>query len=499
MQHGKVGEGGIIELLPHHDLLVIKSLIIVFRRILDRRVVRQIGLDDDLAGDEAPSRPSRHLGKELKTAFRRPEVGHGKPDIRVHDPHQRHIGEVQPFGDHLGPDKNIQIPPPELTEDLFIKAGSCHGIGVHPCDPRALKQGFAETFDPFRACAGVTDFPGAALGTFIRRQNRGGAEVAGEGLRVPVIGVRHGAIRTHGNVSARFAHHLPGVTPLVEKEDRLFPVPDPFPHGINEDLGKIRHFPFLVGLQFHIDDPDRGQYDGGIAPFQHLHQFIFSRFGVVIGFHTGRGGPEDDQRAFQFSPHNGNVPGIVPGGIRLLVTVLMFLIHHDQFQVGEGGKQGRSCADSDFDFSLTHFHPFIEPFPVRQPAVQNTDHVPEPGAEAVDRLGSEGDFRHQHNGIAAFFQNMPDRLQIDFRLAAASDAVKKQNMFVFRMIRHLKDLVKRLFLVRRRGQRFGALDLHPLERIPVHLFRFFLDQTGFDQCIQHRFSESGRTGELIRR
>ena len=92
---------------------------------------------------------------------------------------------------------------------------------------------------------------------------------------------------------------------------------------------------------------------------------------------------------------------------------------------------------------------------------------------------------------------MPDRLQIDFRLAAASDTVKKQNMFIFRMIRHLKDLVKRLFLIRRRGQRFGALDLHPLERIPVHLFRFFLDQPGFDQRIQHRLSESGRTGELI--
>ena len=177
----------------------------------------------------------------------------------------------------------------------------------------------------------------------------------------------------------------------------------------------------------------------------------------------------------------------------------MFLIHHDQFQVGEGGKQGRSGADSDFDFPLPHFHPFIEPFPVRQPAVQNADHFPEPGTEAVDRLGSEGDFRHQHNGIAAFFQNMSDCLQIDFRLSAASDTMKKQNVFVCRMICHLKDFVQRLFLVRCRGQRFGALDLHALERIPVHLFRLFLDQTRLDQCIQHRFAESGRPGELIRR
>ena len=51
----------------------------------------------------------------------------------------------------------------------------------------------------------------------------------------------------------------------------------------------------------------------------------------------------------------------------------------------------------------------------------------EPRLEPLDRLRRQRNFRHQHNRALALFQRVRDGLQINFRLAAAGDAVEKKS------------------------------------------------------------------------
>jgi len=50
----------------------------------------------------------------------------------------------------------------------------------------------------------------------------------------------------------------------------------------------------------------------------------------------------------------------------------------------------------------------------------------EPRLEPLDRLRSQGNLRHEHDGTLPLLQRVRNGLQVDFRLAAASDPVKQK-------------------------------------------------------------------------
>ena len=60
-------------------------------------------------------------------------------------------------------------------------------------------------------------------------------------------------------------------------------------------------------------------------------------------------------------------------------------------------------------------------------AVKHGDLRAEAAAEAVGGLGSEGDLGDEHDGRLVGFEGFLDDVQVDFRLAAACDAVQKES------------------------------------------------------------------------
>ncbi len=106
----------------------------------------------------------------------------------------------------------------------------------------------------------------------------------------------------------------------------------------------------------------------------------------------------------------------------------MFFVEHDQAKMGRGGEDGAASADDDFDFALGDASPVFVAFDVAQMAVQYGDAI-EAGAETTDGLRREADFGHEQDGLPSEADDVFDRLDVNFGLAAAGDAVD-ENRFV---------------------------------------------------------------------
>ena len=112
----------------------------------------------------------------------------------------------------------------------------------------------------------------------------------------------------------------------------------------------------------------------------------------------------------------------------LFVGSLVFFIDHDESEIFERRENRAARADHDPRAAGMNLVPFIVPLAFRQMAVQDRDHVRlrgEAALEALDGLRRERDFRDEHDRRLAARERGADRLQIDFRFAAAGHAVEQ--------------------------------------------------------------------------
>ena len=86
-----------------------KPSIVVPCRRADRGVVGRVGLHEHPAGPIAPPGASGHLRHELKGPLGGAEVGQMQRRVGVDHPHQRHVGEVEPLGDHLSAQQDLDL------------------------------------------------------------------------------------------------------------------------------------------------------------------------------------------------------------------------------------------------------------------------------------------------------------------------------------------------------------------------------------------------------
>src|ERR1044071_8645410 len=73
-QQGRAGDGRVAELFAEFDLLLVKADEVMAAGVLNRRMKRRKRLDDHLAFDVAPARPSGPLSEQLEGAFAGPEI-----------------------------------------------------------------------------------------------------------------------------------------------------------------------------------------------------------------------------------------------------------------------------------------------------------------------------------------------------------------------------------------------------------------------------------------
>ena len=90
-------------------LLVDEGVVIVGRRQGDARMLRLERLHQHPPAARPAARPARHLGEQLERPLGGAEVGHVQADVRVDDADQRHVGEVQPLGDHLRAEQDVDL------------------------------------------------------------------------------------------------------------------------------------------------------------------------------------------------------------------------------------------------------------------------------------------------------------------------------------------------------------------------------------------------------
>ena len=70
----------VLELSPHRELILRETVEIMVPGELDRRMMRRVGLDDNLPLELSPPGPTRHLSEELEGPLPCPEVG----DVEAH-------------------------------------------------------------------------------------------------------------------------------------------------------------------------------------------------------------------------------------------------------------------------------------------------------------------------------------------------------------------------------------------------------------------------------
>src|SRR5438128_1882895 len=111
----------------------------------------------------------------------------------------------------------------------------------------------------------------------------------------------------------------------------------------------------------------------------------------------------------------------------LFVSRLVFFIDNDESEVLERREDSAARADNDPRASGMDLVPFIVALAFGQMAVQNGNyfvHFGKPALESLHRLGRERNFRDENNRAFIALERSPNRLQIDFGFAAASNAME---------------------------------------------------------------------------
>ena len=271
-------------------------------------------------------------------------------------------------------------------------------------------------------------------------------------------GKRDAAIRAHFHMAALRTLKRGGIAAAIEEDDRLLVAIDARLDGFdqtrcNED-GRIALFGGA-----NIEDM-RHRHLALLDALEQFDQAVLTLLRVVVRFERGRGRAEHDGDALEMAAHHGDIARVVMGRFLLLVGMLVLLVHHDDAQIVERREHRRARADDDPGAAGADVLPLVVALAGGEMAVEYGDAdfpADEPGAEMLDGLRGERDFRHEHEGAFAEGQHLGDGLEIDLRLAAAGDAMQKDDARLLGGDFLPNDLEGRL----RSASPFQAATLHP--------------------------------------
>ena len=428
-----VGERGVEELAAVVELLAGVAVVVVVPGVLDGGAVRGVGLDEDLAKLLATTGATGDLDEELEGALGGAEVGEVEGEVGVEHADEGDVGEVEPFGDHLGADEEVDFLGAEVAQGVAELVLALHGVGVHAGDAGLGEGGAHDGLGALGAEAGEFDAGIAAGGAFGGREAAGAADVADEAVVGPVEGHGDAAVLALDGLAAGFAGEGGVEAAAVDEEDDLLAALEAVGDGEAEFFGEAGGVgggdagAFAAG-QAHVHDADEGEFFA-VGAVLHAQELVLAAAGVFEGLEAGGGAAEEDDAAFQMGAHDGDVPGLVTRRFLLLVGGLVLLIDDDEAEVFEGGKDGAAGADDDVGAAFMDFEPFVVALAIAEVAVEDGDAVlavGETGFEALDGLRGEADFGDQDEGGFAGGEHAGDGLQEDLGFAAAGDAVQEQ-------------------------------------------------------------------------
>lgn len=111
-----------------------------------------------------------------------------------------------------------------------------------------------------------------------------------------------------------------------------------------------------------------------------------------------------------------------------LIGALLFLVNNDEAEVFHRGKHSAAGADDNIRPAVPDAPPLIGALRHGEGAVQHRRAAAIPGAEPLDDLGGQADFRHHDNGPPPFGKGLVDEPQEHLGLAAAGDAIEQRRL-----------------------------------------------------------------------
>ncbi len=108
------------------------------------------GLDQDSTAPITTARATRDLSDELKRLARRAIVGQMQRRVSIDHTDQRDVGKVEPLGDHLCPQQDVDLVLTERIKCRGIAARSFHRVGVHAQDSSIAEACFHFSFELLR-------------------------------------------------------------------------------------------------------------------------------------------------------------------------------------------------------------------------------------------------------------------------------------------------------------------------------------------------------------
>ena len=386
-------------------------------------------MDVDFAGEVAAAGASGDLGDELEGAFGGAEVvGDAERAVGGEDTDEGDIGEVEAFGNHLGAEEDVGLFGAEGGEEFVVAVAAGGGVGVHPDDAGGGEDGVEGGLDALGAEAELLEVGGVAGGAGGGGAAPVAAEVAAEGVVLGVVGELGRAVGAAEHFAAGLALEGGGVAAAVEEEDGLLAAREAELDGLDERLAEDGGaLAGLAGLA-HVEGVDGGEGAAADALGQADEGVLAGLGGVVPALEGGGGRAEDAAGALDDRAHHGHVAGAVARAFVLLVAAVVLFVDNHQAEGAHGGEDGRARADDHLRFAAADAVPLVVALAIAQGAVEDGDDLAEAGGEAVDRLGGEGDLRHQDDGRAALGEGGGDGLHVDLGLARAGDAEEEDGL-----------------------------------------------------------------------
>ncbi len=363
--------------------------------------------------------------------------------VGIDDAHERHVRKIESLGNHRCAAQDADVPLAELRQHGVVTARFAHRVAVHPGARNVgeLRPNFL--FEFLGSRADVTQSVVAARRAQSRHFLFYPATVTDGLALILVPGHRDVAVAAFGARPARRTPDRRAEAPQIQEQNDLPAVFQRQPHRAAE-CPTDRTALADVRIVANIDDNHRRQRQLA-DPLEQTNQPVLLRLHAMPAFQHRRGAAENQRHTFEPGTLAGDVAGVVAGNGLLLERCFVLFVDDDQPEMRTGGEDCTPRPDDDLHLAGGDLCPVPVPLAVRQMAVQNRDAV-EAGAKPADRLGREADFRHEHDRLPTIRNDLANRLDVDFGLAAAGHAVQ-QNRLVPACPQGGVDFVERVFLL----------------------------------------------------
>ena len=348
-----------------------------------------------------------------------------EPEIGVDHADQVELGKMMALGDELGADDNVELALRDVVEFFAQALDGGDEIGRQHQHARAGKQFAHFFFEPLDAGADGGKRIRRLAVRAIGRMRHGEAAVVADQLAAEAVIDQPGvAVRTGKAKAAGAAQGQRRVAAAVQEQQRLLAAPDRGLHRAGE-----RRRDEAAGrrpLVAQIDRLDR-RHPLAAEPLRQREPPVAAAPRIDFGFERRRRRRQHHRDAGDVAAHHRHVAGVVAHAVFLLVGLVVLLIDDNQPEIGVGQKQRRARADHDRDFAVGDRLPGARALARRNFRMPFRRAHAEARGEAVEELRGERDLRHENETLPAGADHVGDRLEINFGLARAGDAIEQRH------------------------------------------------------------------------